>query len=61
MRILAPASFLVDGKFGVRVKHGDREVVVSKQKELELTPERLAELTEFQKTLGESLAESPAQ
>jgi hypothetical protein len=59
LRILAPASFLVDGKFGVRVKRGEREVVVSKQKELEVTPERLKELEQFQATLTEVLAENP--
>jgi hypothetical protein len=61
LRVLAPASFLVDGKFGVRVKRGDREVVVSKQKELEVTPERLKELGQFQETLAELLAEAAPQ
>jgi hypothetical protein len=57
-RVLAPASFLVDGKFGVRVKHGDREVFVSKQKELEATPERVKKLEDFQTALNELLAET---
>jgi len=61
LRILAPASFLVDGKFGVRVKRGQGEVVVSKQKELQVTPERLKELERFQTTLGELLAEGSAR
>ena len=61
LRILAPASFLVDGKFGVRVKRGEREMVVSKQKELEVTPERLKELEQFQATLTRVLAENPLQ
>jgi len=61
LKILAPATFLVDGKFGVRVKRGEREVFVFKQKEIEATPERLKELTEFQQALNEALAEGPAQ
>ncbi|HWZ98006.1 MAG TPA: hypothetical protein VN025_09610 [Candidatus Dormibacteraeota bacterium] len=60
-RVLAPASFLVDGKFGVRVKRGDREVFVFKQKELEATPERLRELADFQTTLEELLATGAPQ
>ncbi|MBS1842404.1 MAG: hypothetical protein JSS69_10100 [Acidobacteria bacterium] len=61
LRILAPASFLVDGKFGVRVKRGDREMFVSKQKELEATRERLEELAEFQASLAAVLAETLTQ
>ena len=61
LRILAPASFLVDGKFGVRVKRGEREVFVFKQAELDATPERLRELEEFQKALDEALTEGVAQ
>lgn len=56
LRILAPAAFLVEGKFGVRVKRGQREVFVFKQAEVEATPERLKELAEFQKILDEVLA-----
>jgi hypothetical protein len=55
-RILAPASFLVDGKFGVRVKRGGRDVFVFKQQELDATPERLKELADFQRTLDDLLA-----
>jgi hypothetical protein len=56
LRVLAPASLLVDGKFGVRVKRGDREVFVFKQKEMEATPERLKELDTFASELSEFLA-----
>jgi hypothetical protein len=55
-RILAPASFLVDGKFGVRLKRGGRDVFVFKQQELEATPERLKELADFQRALDDLLA-----
>src|SRR5215470_7067494 len=48
LKILAPATFLVDGKFGVRVKRGAGEVFMFKQKEIEATSERLKELAEFQ-------------
>jgi len=61
LKILAPASFLVDGKFGVRVKRGGREVFVFKNQEIEATSERLKELAEFQATLGEVLAETSPQ
>lgn len=61
LKILAPPSFLVDGKFGVRVKRGTREVFVSKQRTLEATPERLKELAEFQKSLDELLVEGAPQ
>lgn len=61
LKILAPASFLVDGKFGVRVKRGERDVFVFKQRELEASPERLEELAEFQKNLQEILAEGAPQ
>jgi len=60
-KILAPASFLVAGKFGVRLKRGGKEVFVFKQQELETTPERLHELAEFQKSLDEILAEGAPQ
>ena len=61
LKILAPASFLVDGKFGVRMKRGAREVFVFKQKEVDATPERLGELGEFRRTLDELLAEGVGQ
>lgn len=55
LRVLAPASFLVDGKFGVRLKRGEREIFVFKQQELEATPARLAELDAFSNDLNEIL------
>lgn len=59
LRILAPASFLVDGKFGVRVKRGGREMFVFKQQEVEATPERLKELERFAEELSAVLATVP--
>jgi len=46
-KILAPASFLVDGKFGVRLNRSGKDMFVFKQQELEATPERLHDLAEF--------------
>ncbi len=60
-KILAPASFLVGGKFGVRLKRAGREGFVFKGQELEATPERLRELEEFQQSLAEILAEGVPQ
>lgn len=60
-RVLAPASFLVDGKFAVKVKRGEKELFVSKQKEIEATSERLRELEDFQTALNELLAETLPQ
>src|SRR5215813_12242400 len=56
LKILAPASILVDGKVGGRVKRGGREVFVFPEKELEETPERVKALAEFQKELDQALA-----
>ena len=60
-KILAPASILVNGKFGVRLSRGGKEAFVFKQQELEATPERLDELAEFQKSLDGILAEGVPQ
>src|SRR5256885_13069968 len=50
-RILAPASFFVVGKFGVRLNRDGKAVLVFKQRELEATPERLHGLEVFQMSL----------
>src|SRR5215813_3283079 len=58
LKLLAPASFMVDGNFSVKLKRGSREVFVWKKKEVEATPERVQELDVFRKELQEIL-ESP--
>ena len=58
LRLLAPASFLVDGNFSVKLKRGSREVFVWKKKEVEATPDRMHELDSFRNELQEIL-ESP--
>jgi hypothetical protein len=50
-RILAPAAYLVDGNFGVRLKRGDGEIFIWKKAEVTATPERMRELEEFKKEL----------
>jgi len=60
-KILAPASFLVAGKFGVRLNRSGKDMFVFKQQELEATAERLHDLAEFQKSLDEILAEGIPQ
>jgi hypothetical protein len=61
LKVLAPAAYLVDGNFGVRIKRGGGEVFVWKKSEIAATPERLQELEEFRKELTELLALPPAQ
>ena len=55
LKLLAPASFMVDGNFSVKLKRGSREVFVWKKKEVEATPERVQELDVFRKELQEIL------
>src|ERR1700732_1868932 len=47
LKVLAPASYLVDGNFGVRLKRGNGGVFVWKKSEIPATPERLEELAGF--------------
>ena len=61
LRLLAPPTFLVDGNLGVKLKRGNREVFVWKTKELEATPERLAELDHFRSDLTAMLEEELPQ
>jgi hypothetical protein len=55
LKLLAPATYLVDGNLSVRLKRGGGEVFVWKQNELAASPERLKELEEFRMELGEIL------
>jgi hypothetical protein len=59
MKLLAPASYIVDGNFSVRVKRGNGEAFVWKKAELPATPERMKELDVFRRELMEIL-DSPA-
>jgi hypothetical protein len=60
LKVLAPASYLVDRNFGVRLKRGTGEVFVWKKAEIAATPERLEELAAFRRELMEILELPPA-
>ena len=55
LKLLAPASYLVDDNFSVKLKRGASEVFVWKKKEVPATPDRLKELAAFEKELAEIL------
>jgi hypothetical protein len=60
LRLLAPATFLVEGNLSVRLKKPAGDVFVWKKKEIPATEERLKQLEEFRMALVEIL-EMPAQ
>jgi hypothetical protein len=55
LKLLAPASYLVDGNFSVKLKRGTGEVFAWKKKEVEATPEKVRELELFRTELQEIL------
>lgn len=55
LKLLAPASYLVEGNLGVRWKRAGGEVFIWKKKEVTATPERLQELEKFRADLSEIL------
>jgi len=59
LKVLAPASYLVDANFGVRLKRGNGEVFVWKKSEITATAERLEELAAFRRELMEILELAP--
>ena len=59
LKVLAPASYLVDGNFGARLRRGNAEVFVWKKSEIPATPERLKELAGFRRELMEILELAP--
>src|SRR6266404_1076252 len=61
LRMLAPATYIIDGNLGVELKKGDREVFVWKKREVEATPERLKELEDFRRELTSILEEGTPQ
>jgi hypothetical protein len=61
LRLLAPPSYIIDGNFSVKLKHGGGEVFVWKKSELEATPERWNDLSLFRKDLTEILEKASAQ
>ncbi len=61
LKLLAPASFMVDGNFSVKLKRGPGEVFVWKKNEVAATPERMRELESFKSELQEILESPPKQ
>jgi hypothetical protein len=61
LRLLAPPTYLIDGKLGVKVKKGNGEVFVWKKKEMDATPERLQDLEAFRRELVFILEEAAPQ
>lgn len=55
LKLLAPASFLVNGNFSVLLKREAGDVFVWKKTEIPATPERLRELDTFRRELNEIL------
>jgi len=55
LRLLAPATLLVDGNLGVRLKRQSGDVFVWKKTELPATEQRLHELEQFRKELDEAI------
>jgi hypothetical protein len=55
LKVLAPASFIVEGNLSVRLKRGSGDVFVWKKTELPATSERLSELETFRRDLSEIL------
>ena len=60
LRLLAPATFFVEGNLSVRLKKPAGDVFVWKKKEIPATEERLEQLEEFRMAMVEIL-EMPAQ
>jgi hypothetical protein len=60
LRLLAPATFLVDGNLSVRLKKPSGDVFVWKKREIPATEERLKQLEDFRMALVQIL-EMPAQ
>src|SRR5690348_15406218 len=61
LKLVAPASYLIGGNFGVKLKRGSGEVFVWKKKEVETTPESVRELESFRAELQEILESPPKQ
>jgi len=61
IKLLAPPSYLVEGKLSVKLKRDSGEVFLWKKKEVEATPVNLKELELFRKELTEILDLPPKQ
>jgi hypothetical protein len=61
LKVLALPSYLVAGNLSVKLKRNAGEVFVWKKKEVEATPDRLAELERFRRELTHILDVPPQQ
>jgi hypothetical protein len=61
LRMLAPATYIIDGNLAVKLKKGESDVFVWKKREIEATPERLKELEAFRQELTSILDEGAPQ
>jgi hypothetical protein len=61
LRLLAPATFLVDGNLSVRLKKPSGDVFVWKKKEIPATEERSKQLEDFRAALAAILDLPPEQ
>jgi hypothetical protein len=59
LRLIAPASYLLEGNFSVRIRRDGREWFVWKARQLEATPERLEEVAQFSADLSALLRTAP--
>jgi hypothetical protein len=59
LRLLAPPTYLLEGNLSVRIERQGRSLFVWKQKELEATAERRAEVEKFRADLAACLDEGP--
>ncbi len=59
LKLLAPASYLIDGNFSVKLRRDSREVFVWKKKKVPATPERKREPQTFRDELAEILETPP--
>jgi hypothetical protein len=61
LRLLAPPSYIIGGNFSVKLRRENREVFVWKKSELNVTPERLTELSIFRRELTAILEKASTQ
>jgi hypothetical protein len=59
LRLIAPASYLLEGNFSVRIRRDGREWFVWKSRQVEATPERLEEVAQFSADLSALLSLPP--
>ncbi len=61
LRLVAPASYLLEGNLSVLIHRDGREWFVWKSRQVEATPERLEEVRQFSADLSAMLSALPPQ